>query len=411
MSEPRFDLVLFGATGFVGRILCRYFLEAGITDPGIAWAIAARSQQRLDALKADLGPAAASLETLVANADDESALRSLCEKTRLVVSTVGPYDLYGDTLVKVCAETGTDYCDITGEVRWMRRMIDAHEPSARRTGARIVHACGFDCVPSDLGVSFLQQQALRIHGEHCPVVRMRLLAASGAFSGGTLATMLNEARAVAANRRLLLVLGNPYCLCPHGYENATGQHRVAGVEYDDTLGKWIAPNIMASVDEPVVFRSHALLDHPYGEDFQYNEGMAMGRGASGRIKAGALTGAGKLFLAAATQAPLRAFLRRFILPAPGEGPDEDSQRRGFYVIRFYGHTAGGQRVAVQVTGDRDPGYGSTARILGECALSLATDIAKADKPGGFWTPATVYDDRLIKRLGKRAGVTFEVLND
>ncbi len=193
MSDPPVDIVVFGATSFVGQILARYLVETYPESGDLAWAAAGRSAAKLEALKDSLGSAAAELPLIVADAHDEATLQRLCEQTRVVISTVGPYDLYGDTLVKVCAQTGTDYCDLTGEVRWMRRMIAAHEGAARESGARIVHACGFDSLPSDMGVNFLQKQAMDLYGEYCSQVRMRVVAASGAFSGGTIATLLNDA--------------------------------------------------------------------------------------------------------------------------------------------------------------------------------------------------------------------------
>lgn len=408
MSKRPFDIVVFGATSFVGEILARYLIETYPEAGELTWAAAGRSAAKLEKLKASLGPAAAELPLIVADAHDEAALTRLCKQTRVVISTVGPYDLYGDTLVKVCAQTGTDYCDLTGEVRWMRRMLNAHEPTARESGARIVHACGFDSLPSDMGVYFLQQQAMHLYGEYCSQVRMRVVAASGAFSGGTIATLLNESKALAENPALIRELRNPYALCPPGYKNPTRQHRVTAAEFDDELGKWIAPFVMAGVNEPVVLRSQALLGNPYGEHFAYNEAVVTGRGVGGRMKATGLSTFGKLFLGATTNRTLRGLLQRYALPSPGEGPDEEAQRKGFYVLKFLGRTDNGRSMQVKVTGDRDPGYGSTAKMIGQCGISLAHDISAEEKGGGFWTPATIFDDRLLERLNKLAGMRFEV---
>ncbi len=408
MSAPQFDVIVFGATSFVGKILVRYLVDTDPETSPLAWAAAGRSAQKLEALKASLGPAATELPLIVADAHDETALARLCEQAAVVISTVGPYDLYGDTLVKVCAETGTDYCDLTGEVRWMRRMLQAHEATARETGARIVHACGFDSLPSDMGVWFLQQHAMQEFGEYCSQVKMRVMAASGAFSGGTIATLLNESKAMAENPALFRELRNPYALCPPGYTNTTRQHRVTSAEYDAELGKWITPFVMAAVNEPVVLRSHALLGNRYGEHFTYNEAAVTGRGAAGRLKATGMSGVGKLFLGATAIPMLRGLLQRYVLPSPGEGPDEAAQLKGFYVLKFLGKTDSGRSLQVKVTGDRDPGYGSTAKMVAQCGISLAHDISAAEKPGGFWTPATVFDDRLIERLRGLAGMSFEV---
>lgn len=409
MMNTRFDMVVFGATSFVGKILSRYLVATYAEAGDLAWAAAARSATKLEALKASLGPIAKELPVIVADAHDRAALIQLCEQTRVVISTVGPYDLYGDTLVEVCARTGTDYCDLTGEVRWMRRMLNAHQNTARESGARIVHACGFDSLPSDMGVYFLQQEAMRLYGEYCSQVRMRVVAASGTFSGGTIATLLNESKALSENPALIRELRNPYALCPPGYSNTTRQHRVTAAEFDAELGKWVTPFVMAAVNEPVVLRSQALLGNPYGEHFTYNEAAVTGRGVSGRMKATGMSAFGKLFLGATTNRTLRGLLQRHVLPAPGEGPDEEAQRKGFYVLKFLGRTDSGRSLQVKVTGDRDPGYGSTAKMIGQCGISLARDISAGEKAGGFWTPATIFDDRLLERLRKLAGMSFEVV--
>ena len=410
MNNPRFDIVLFGATSFVGKILCRYLVEIGAQSGELHWAAAGRSAGKLKSLKESLGPGARDLSLIVADAHDAVALIELCKQAHLVLSTVGPYELYGDTLVQVCAETGTDYCDLTGEVRWMRRMIDSHQDAAQRSGARIVHACGFDCVPSDMGVWFLQQQSMRLHGEYCNRIEMRLMAASGAFSGGTVATMLNEAAALERDPQLFRPLRNPYFLCPEGYRNETRQRRITAAEYDAEIGKWIMPNVMATVEEPVVFRSHALAGNPYGEAFLYNEAVAAGRGRKGQLKARGMTGLGKLFFLGLSKTGTRRILQRWVLPAPGEGPDEQARERGFYVIAFSGHTASGKKVQARVTGDRDPGYGSTAKILAQCGISLLRDVP-ANHPGGFWTTATIFDARLLDGLREWAVVSFDLIAD
>ncbi len=183
---------------------------------------------------------------------------------------------------------------------------------------------------------------------------------------------------------------------------------MTSTEFDDELGKWIAPFVMAGVNEPVVLRSQALLGNPYGEHFAYNEAVVTGHGVSGRLKATGLSTFGKLFLGATTNRTLRGLLQRYALPSPGEGPDEETRRKGFYVLKFLGRTDSGRSLQVKVTGDRDPGYGSTAKMIGQCGVSLAHDVSAEQKAGGFWTPATIFDDRLIERLRELAGMTFEV---
>lgn len=409
MSE-RYDIVVYGATSFVGRILCRYLLDKhGSGGGSLRFAIAARSAERLDALKRELGLSAASLPTLIADAADETALRSLVARTRVVVSTVGPYALYGEALVKACAESGTDYCDLTGEVQWIRRMIVRYESVARESGARIVHCCGFDSIPSDLGVYFVQQQCRKRLGARAERVKMRVRAMRGGFSGGTAASLLNVAKEVRRDPALRRELANPYSICPPSVGDALiRQPSVSGGRFDADFGVWVAPFVMAGINTRIVHRSNALFGYEYGRDFRYDEAVSIGRGIKGRVAA-TLTASGlAVFMIASAFGVTRALLERFVLPKPGEGPSPEAQQRGFFDLRFHARTSDGRVLRAKVTGDRDPGYGSTAKMLGEAAECLAFDIAKGDRTGGFWTPATIFGERLIARLTARAGLAFEV---
>lgn len=411
MTQPSFDIIVFGATSFAGQIVNRYLLDTYGIGNGVSWAIAARSEEKLLRVREELGESAAFLATIVADAEDEAALTAMCKKTRVVISTVGPYDLYGSTLVKVCAATGTDYCDLTGEIRWVRRMAELYGASAAASGARIIHSCGFDSLPSDMGVYFLQQQAMSSYGEYCWRVKFRAQAASGAFSGGTVATMLNENKVLAANPELAQELENPYYICPPAYKNNTPQHRVTSAEYDEDFESWIAPFIMAAINEPVVMRSNAQAANRYGEDFTYNEAMITGPGVKGRMIAATVSGLMKAFTAGTQNTLMRGLLERYLLPSPGEGPSQEAQEKGFYDIRLFGETKGGQQLVVQVTGDRDPGYGSTAKMLAEAGICLAQDISKAECGGGSWSPATVFGQQFIDRLCSKAGMSFEIFED
>ena len=411
MSKPDFDIVVFGATSFVGQILCAYLATTyGInkkSEP--SWAAAGRSESKLRALRDSLGPAASELALIVADANDESALRKLCSRARVVVSTVGPYALHGETLVRVCAQTGTDYCDLTGETPWIKRMIETYESQARESGARIVHCCGFDSIPSDLGVWFLQQQANKKFGKPCVNVKMRVKAMRGGASGGTVASLMNVVREAVADPELRKMLANPYSLCPPDYPTKTRQPSVRGAVFDKDFNAWSAPFVMAAINTRIVFRSNALLANAYGDQFTYEEAMLTGASLPGRMAALGLTaGLGGFTLAAAIP-PSRWFLEKFIVPAPGEGPSPKAQEQGFFDLRFVGKTADGKELRVKVTGDRDPGYGSTGKMLGQAAACLAQDIPKTRRAGGFWTPASVFGDLLIKRLVADAGLKFELL--
>lgn len=409
MPSQNYDLIVFGATSFVGKILCQYLTsEYGINDK-VSWAAAGRSQDKLEKLRASLGAEAEQLALLIADAADESSLQSLCEQTRVIISTVGPYALYGEPLVKVCVATGTDYCDLTGEVQWVRRMITRYEDKARETGARIVHCCGFDSIPSDMGVWHLQRAAQAQFGAPCESIRMRVKAMRGAASGGTIASMLNITKEAASNPELRKELANPYSICPADHGFTARQHNVTSPEIDPESKQWAAPFVMAGINTRIVHRSNALSGKAYGENFRYDESMLMGKGTKGRLRAtGFVMGLGA-FLVGAALKPTRWLMENYMLPKPGEGPSPKAQEEGFYDIRFYGETANGERINTRVTGDRDPGYGSTSMIIAQSGLSLAFDIDKTERGGGFWTTATVFDQRLVDRLEKHAGLSFSVL--
>ncbi|MEP7300384.1 MAG: saccharopine dehydrogenase NADP-binding domain-containing protein [Caldimonas sp.] len=411
MSTPSLDLVAFGATSFVGKILCRYLLDEFGAGGKLRWAAAGRSKAKLEELRESLGAKAATVPLVVADAADEASLRKMCASTRVVVSTVGPYALYGEPLVRACAESGTDYCDLTGEVQWIRRMVERYEASARESGARIVHCCGFDSLPSDLGVHFLQRQASSQFGVPCTRVKMRVKAMRGGMSGGTVASLLNVVREAAADPALRKELADPYSLCPDAVAPRVRQPELRSPELDADFDAWIAPFVMSAINTRVVFRTNALSGQAYGADFEYDEAMLMGRGLQGRLAATALTVGLGGFMVVGAIGPLRAGLERFLLPKPGEGPSPEAQRKGFWDLRFLGTTGDGRQIRTKVTGDSDPGYGSTGKMLGQAAACLALDVDKAATAGGFWTPATIFGDRLIQRLMEHSGVSFEVLAD
>jgi len=406
-TEAPYDLVVFGATSFVGKILSRYLFETCGTGQSVNWAIAGRSSAKLDALKAELGSGAENLPVIVADAADEDAMRSLCEQTRVVISTVGPYALYGEPLVKACATTGTDYCDLTGEVHWIRRMISKYEEQAQESGARIVHCCGFDSIPSDMGVWFLQKNAEEVFGEPCQSVRMRVKVAKGGLSGGTFASMINVAKEAAADPKLRKELANPFSLCPPEHRSQTRQPALKSAEFDRDFNAWLAPFVMSTINTRVVHRSNALQSARYGKEFTYDEAMMTGRGSKGRLTAYGVTAALGTFVMASAIKPSRWLVEKLV-PEPGQGPSQEDQDKGFYDLRFIGRTADDKAIITKVTGDRDPGYGSTGKMLGQAGLCLAFDI-KDDVAGGFWTPASAMNGKLIERLTSHAGLTFEVL--
>ncbi|EKU99424.1 hypothetical protein Lepto7375DRAFT_1466 [Leptolyngbya sp. PCC 7375] len=405
-QTPQYNLVVFGATGFVGHILCEYLLNQVGVNGAVKWAIAGRSQAKLNALVSDLG--ANSLPQIVADVSDEASLQQMCNQTQVVVSTVGPYALYGEPLVKVCAETGTDYCDLTGEPQWIRRMIQRYSTTAEQSGARIVHCCGFDSIPSDLGVYYLQQQAKERFGQGCDRIKMRVKAAMGGISGGTAASGINLVQEASGDPALRQELDNPYSLCPDSRESLNHPPTLVPVQYDQDFQGWVSPFVMAAINTRIVLRSNALLEYAYGKQFQYDEAILTGPNATGWLVAQGLNVGLGAMAAAMAFSPTRWLLENTLMPKSGEGPSQTAQEQGFYDLRFWGKIAEGQTIQVKVTGDRDPGYGSTAKILGQAGLCLAEDFPPSVKAGGFWTPASMFGDVLIKRLVKAAGLTFEV---
>jgi len=405
-SDRRLDIVVFGATSFVGQILCRYLVQRHGTDGELRWAIAGRNADKLQSTAGETG---ADVEQIVADASDPAAMADLVADTCVVISTVGPYALYGSALVEAAAEAGTDYCALTGEPQWMQKMIDAHGAAARASGARIVHTCGFDSIPSDLGVWFTQQQAIAKFDTHCSSIAMRVKAMKGGASGGTIASGMNVMDEVANDPALRKVLANPYALAPADMRTGPKQPIVTIPTNRDASGEWVAPFVMASINTRVVQRSHALLGRPWGDDFLYDEAMMMGDGAVGAAKAAALTGGLGGFMAVAAVGPIRKLLKNYVLPKPGTGPSPEEQQAGFFDLRFFGETAAGQKIVTKVTGDADPGYGSTAKMLGEAAVALL-DLDRAETTGGFHTPTTAFADDLIGRLVEHAGLSFSVLD-
>jgi short subunit dehydrogenase-like uncharacterized protein len=406
MSDKAFEIVIYGATSFVGKILCHYLCDE-LKDPELRWAMAGRSESKILQLKQELGDTAESIPHFIAEATDEKSLEELCNKTDVIISTVGSYALYGETLVKVCAQSGTDYCDLTGEPQWIKRMIDKYQDSAQASGARIVHCCGFDSIPSDLGVHFLQQLAKQRFGAYCPRVKMRVKGSKGGASGGTIASMVNLYKEASANPQLRKELGDPYSICPPSDSPRTKQPTV-DVEFDEDFQSWVGPFVMAAINTRVVLRSNELSEPKYNNSFVYDEATLTGNGPKSKKLAKRISTGLKLIVPVMAIPPFRWLALKF-LPKPGEGPSEEQQLNGYYDLIFMGYSENKELLQVQVTGDRDPGYGSTAKMLAQAGICLARDISHDKINGGFWTPATAMGQTLISRLVKYAGMTFDEL--
>ena len=404
------DLVVWGATGFTGRLVAAYLFERYGADGELRWAMGGRNAVKLEGLREELGRASSNIPLLVGDSHDAVAMDAVVTRTRVVCSTVGPFAKYGTELVAACARHGTHYCDITGEVHWIRRMIEDHEGAARASGARIVHCCGFDSIPSDLGCLYLNEAMRSRHGRPCSEVKLRVKRMKGGFSGGTVASVLNVLEEVRADRTTRRVMGDPYALNPDGERSGPDGPDQRGPVWDVDVDSWTAPFVMAAINTRVVRRSNALLDYAYGRAFRYGEAIMTGRGPSGWARATGATVALGGFLTLASFRPTRALLNKFVLPQPGEGPSAQQRRQGFFDLLLVGKSDD-VRLRARVKGNRDPGYGATSRMLGESAVCLALDEEELIAGGGVWTPASCLGVRLIERLERNAGMSFSLESD
>ena len=409
MPENRtHDIVVFGATGFVGKLLAGYLAEHAPSDTKIA--LGGRSKEKLEKTRADLPQAARDWPLVVADSSDAEALAAMARDTQVVATTVGPYRKYGKALVDACIEAGTDYCDLTGEVLFVNQTKERHDEAAQN-GARIVHSVGFDSIPSDLGVYLLYETAKQDDAGDLEDTKLVVTAMKGAPSGGTIDSMkvtIDEVTKDKASRR---TVGDPYALSldrsaePDGRDE--GDRR--GVGRDEDLGQWVGPFVMATYNTRIVRRSNSLLDHAYGRNFRYQEVTGMGTGPLAPAKGAALAG-GLGALAGGLAFPLTRKVLDRVLPDPGEGPSEEARRKGFFKMKIHTRTSSGARYVARVAAQGDPGYNATAVMMGESALCLALDRDKLPDRAGVLTPATAMNGALIDRL-KAAGMTFEVERD
>ncbi len=407
-TTPReIDVLIWGATGFTGQIVAEY-MQQQYGAGNLTWGLGGRNQAKLETVARDLGGEQGP-SIHVADSHDAGQLAELVPKARVVLTTVGPYAKYGSELVAACAAAGTHYCDLTGEVHWMQAMIRQHQTAAEASGARIVHTCGFDSVPSDLGAYYVVREMLQRHD--CPPARVkyRVHGASGGFSGGTFDSMITMMEQAESDPSIRRAIEDPYALNPDGERSGLDGPDRMTPDWDEDFDAWVGPFVMGAINTRVVRRSNALLNYRYGRDFRYEEATLMPGGRFGALPATGLSMGMMTMNALAGFAPTRSFLKS-IGPKPGDGPSKSAQERGYFHIELVGkHPDDASKdVRLEVRGDRDPGYGSTAKMLGECAVCLAQDELAVG--GGFWTPASAMGDQLLERLPQNAGVTFTLLN-
>lgn len=410
-TDADFDIVLWGATGFTGRLAAQRLAARAGPGGEFRWALGGRNRAKLESVRSRLGPAAAGIPIVVGDSHDEDSLAALATRTRVVCSTVGPYAVHGSGLVRACVQAGTHYCDLAAEPHWIRQMMDAHAAEAADTGARIVHACGMDSIPSDLGVHFLQQRAIHLYGEPCSRVRMRVVELRGGFSGGTAASLLHGTEAGRRDPSIGQAMTEPYFLAPEGHRDGPDgpdEMRSTTVAYDQDLHAWTKPFFMGPMNSKIVRRTNALLGYPYGEDFRYDEATVVADGPPGRIRAKAEALGYVAFIASAGLRPTRWLLKKYVLPASGEGPDQATRESGRWEIVLIGEMDDGTTMRVLVEGEGDPATDSTSRMLVESALCLAEDAEQIQVGGGSWTPAAAMGDLLLDRLMSHAGLRFDL---
>jgi short subunit dehydrogenase-like uncharacterized protein len=390
MSSSKFDIVVYGATGFTGQLIAEYLAAHYTGKDDLKWAMAGRSKEKLAAVRDAIG-APKDTSLIVADAGDPASLKAMVDQTKSVITTVGPYLLYGNELLAACVAAGVDYFDLCGEPIWMRQKIDQHEAAAKKSGARIVFSCGYDSLPFELGVFCAQEEAKKAFGAPAARVKGRVRKMSGTLSGGTAASMRAIVEATMRDLSLVTMLRDPFVLTPgfDGPKQPLGNRPV----FDEDLKSWTAPFVMANINTRNVHRSNMLLGFPYGKDFVYDEMVMTGPGEQGEAIAKKVMAANNKFSGAE-------------VPKPGEGPSKEERENGSYDLLFTAIAPDGRQARAAVKGDRDPGYGSTSKMISETAICLLRDTP--DVPAGIWTPGAAMGDKLIKRLVDHAGLTFEV---
>ena len=397
----KFDIIIWGATSFTGKLVAEYiFKKYGSSK--IKWAIAGRNLKKLEKIRYQV--ADENIPIFIADSFDEESLSKFVKKTKVVCSTVGPYSLYGTKLVKLCVENNTNYCDITGEAHWIRSLIDHFHEEAKSKKIKIINSCGFDSIPSDMGVYFIQNEIKKINNNYAKSIKMRVAGIRGGISGGTYSSINNLLKEAYKDKSIFKVLNNPYGLNPKDKMEGLDKKDLRKIIFDKESNSWIYPFIMAGINTKIVRRSNALSNFIYGKDFRYEEAMIAGKGISGFWKAILA-----VFPLAMIGLNPNSFLKKIVdsfMPKPGEGPGIEKRKNGFYNLRFYITLNDNRTAFAKVIGDSDPGYGSTSKMLSESALCLAFDNLSDNY--GVITPSSGMGDKLLNRLKDNAGLSFEL---
>lgn len=399
--SKEFDIIIWGATGFTGRLVAEYIFK-NYSSEKLNWAIAGRDKKKLINVRDKI--ADENIPIIIADSFDEVSLTKMTQKTKVICSTVGPYSKYGSLLVKSCIKTNTHYCDLAGEAQWIRKIVDTYHQEAKNQKTRIVNSCGFDSIPSDIGVYFIHKNLPDINIK-LDKISMRVSGFKGSLSGGTYASMNNIITEASKDSLIRKILTNPYGLNPQGQRSGPDKRDLNKVKYDEDSKSWIAPFMMAGINTKIVRRSNALSNYSYGKNFTYDESVMTGDGFRGRIRA-IISVLPLIFLSAKPGSLLKRIFN-FFTPKPGQGPNENERENGYYSMRFYIRYNDKSRALVRVTGDRDPGYGSTSKMLAESAICLSKDSLKDTY--GVITPSIAMGDQILDRLQAKAGLTFKFI--
>ena len=410
MKNRQYDLIVMGATGFTGKLVVEYLLKTyGINNPEFSWAIAARDNEKLNSLKeslVDIDNKSIEIPVILADSHDKKSLDNMTSICRIVISTVGPYLKYGHLLIQSCAKNGTHYCDLTGEVPFIKESIDQVDQIAKQNNCRIIHSCGFDSVPSDIGVLLLQKEAIKRFGEACNKITLYVHGMGGGFSGGTIDSGVHVHKYVKDKPHLQKVLQDPFSLVPdHGKNKTLNSPSLRSVKWDSNVERWICPFVMAGINTKIVRRSNGIMNNDYGDDFQYNEVYSFTKGLFGFLKALSMT----LSLAVTIFFMKYKFslniLKKFFFPSPGQGPSKKERDNGFFKLRLVGYTKKHKKISLFISGDSDPGYSATAKMITESALSIILDEKYLPETAGVLTPASGIGEIIEKRL-KLNGIVF-----
>ena len=399
-AEKKIDLVIWGATGFTGQLVCEYIANS-YNSKDLNWTIAGRNEEKLLKLKNRLN---IKNSILIGNSNDKFSLEKICGKTKVICSTVGPYALYGTNLIHACIKMKTNYCDISGETQWIRKIIDTFHEKAKKQKIKIVNSCGFDSIPSDIGVYFCQSNYYKENGVYANEINMRVAGTRGGFSGGTYNSLTNVIHEASLNKSVRKILNNPYGLNPINEQSGPDKKDLKSVEYDNEAKSWIAPFVMAGINTKIVRRSNALLNYKYGNSFLYSEAVLVGNGILGKI-IGYLSLIPILMVIQKKGSVIKKIVDLFV-PKAGEGPSKKQRENGFFSLKFFfGNNR--QRYLAKVTGDMDPGYGSTSKMLAECAICLALDDTLNENYGVI-TPSVAFEENILERLQNNAGLEFSM---